>query len=64
MEAVTAGEMWSVIYEGATGYSEGELPIEHGRCGGRLEEDVCAKYTDDVSLGKRERRESVESHAK
>ncbi|CAM9743876.1 unnamed protein product, partial [Discosporangium mesarthrocarpum] len=31
MEAVTAGEMWSIIYEGSSGYKEGELPIEHGR---------------------------------
>lgn len=31
MEAVTAGEMWSIIYEGVSGYGEGELPIEHGR---------------------------------
>lgn len=31
MEAVTAGEMWSIIYEGVSGYAEGELPIEHGR---------------------------------
>lgn len=33
MEAVTAGEMWSIIYEGASGFGEGELPIEHGRYG-------------------------------
>ncbi|CAM9156617.1 unnamed protein product, partial [Hapterophycus canaliculatus] len=31
MEAVTAGEMWSIIYEGASGFVEGALPIEHGR---------------------------------
>lgn len=31
MEAVTAGEMWSIIYEGVSGFGEGELPIEHGR---------------------------------
>lgn len=31
MEAVTAGEMWSIIYEGVSGFAEGELPIEHGR---------------------------------
>eukprot|EP00903_Cladosiphon_okamuranus_P013311 g12406.t1 len=31
MEAVTAGEMWSIIYEGVSGYGEGDLPIEHGR---------------------------------
>ncbi|KAG5177179.1 camp-dependent protein kinase catalytic subunit [Tribonema minus] len=28
-EAVTAGEMWSVIYEGITGHKEGRLPINH-----------------------------------
>lgn len=27
-EAVMAGEMWSVVYEGVTGYGEGKLPIE------------------------------------
>lgn len=31
MEAVTGSEMWSIVYEGASGYAEGELPIEHGR---------------------------------
>ncbi|CAN0426315.1 unnamed protein product, partial [Ectocarpus sp. 12 AP-2014] len=31
MEAVTAGEMWSIIYEGVSGFAEGDLPIEHGR---------------------------------
>ncbi|CAM9717332.1 unnamed protein product [Chrysoparadoxa australica] len=31
MEAVTAGEMWSVVYEGLAGYPEGKLPVEHGR---------------------------------
>ncbi|CAM9382820.1 unnamed protein product, partial [Choristocarpus tenellus] len=31
MEAVTAGEMWSIIYEGTSGFKEGCLPIEHGR---------------------------------
>lgn len=30
-EAVTGSEMWSIVYEGASGYAEGELPIEHGR---------------------------------
>jgi serine/threonine protein kinase len=29
-QAVTAGEMWSVVYEALTGYPEGRLPIEHG----------------------------------
>lgn len=31
MEAVTAGEMWSIVYEATSGFPEGELPIEHGR---------------------------------
>lgn len=31
MEAVTAGEMWSVVYEGVSGFPDGELPIAHGR---------------------------------
>lgn len=31
LEAVGAGEMWSVIYESLSGYSEGRLPIDHGR---------------------------------
>ncbi|CAM9117745.1 unnamed protein product, partial [Laminaria digitata] len=30
MEAVTAGEMWSIVYEAASGFPDGELPIEHG----------------------------------
>lgn len=32
LEAVTASEMWSIVYEAASGHAEGELPIEHGRC--------------------------------
>lgn len=31
MEAVTAGDMWSIVYESASGHPEGELPIEYGR---------------------------------
>lgn len=29
-QAVTAGEMFSIVYEGLTGHREGQLPIEHG----------------------------------
>ena len=32
LDAVSAAEMWSIIYEGTSGYPEGGLPIEHGRC--------------------------------